>query len=320
MKKSGEYYLAAQNPDGSWSHHYDHINKVGRTCRGLPAGGEINDRAMNDAIDVMTLMYHVTKDKKYLDAVKRAGEFLLKAQINNGKVCGWADQYDNKIKPIWARSFEPPSISREGSIYACQALVTLYRLSGDERFKTAVLNSEKWFNKIAVNGKCFNNYDVDTGRPIAARIHKVYFLDDEEQAEKFASFSRGERRKPDLMIPDFKRFKSEMVYPVKEPAMDDNALKMMRKHAEKLGKMAADTQNKDGLWVYPRYADKVYSVGAGFIPGQGRLFMLLRYIDVMKTERGELPRIYRGGIYPHGEGTMRTFAWPSGWYNIPWNN
>ena len=61
-------------------------------------------------------------------------------------------------------------------------------------------------------------------------------------------------------------------------------------------------------------------MGAGFIPGQGRLFMLLRYLDVMKTERGELARVYRGGIYPHGEGTMRTFAWPSGWYNVPWNN
>lgn len=319
MMKSGEFYLSAQNPDGSWSHHYDHVKKVGRTCRGLPAGGEINDRAMNDAIDVMTLMYHVTQDKKYLAALKRAGEFILKAQINNGKVCGWADQYDNKIQPTWARTFEPPSISREGTLYACEALVTLYRLSGDERFKTALLNTEKWFKKIAVNGKCFNNYDIETSRPIAARMNKVYFLDDPEQSKKFASFSRGVERKPGFRIPDFSKLKKEMVYPVHEPKVDKAALEKMLKHSEKLGKMAAATQNKDGLWVYPRYADKVYSVGAGFIPGQGRLFMLLRYIDAVRMQRGELQLRYRGGIYPHGEGTMRTFAKPENWFNIPWN-
>ena len=319
MMKSGEFYLEAQNPDGSWSHHYDHIKKVGRTCRGLPAGGEINDRAMNDAIDVMILMYHVTKDRKYLNAVKRAGEFLLKSQINNGKVCGWADQYDKKMKPCWARKFEPPSISREGTVYACEALVELYRFSGDERFKNALLNTEKWFRKIAVNGKCYNNYDVDTGRPIAARMDKVYFLDDEKDAQKFASFNRGVRRKPGWNIPDFKRFKNQLIYPVKESVVDEAALDKMLAIAQGRGKMAMNTQNRDGLWVYPRYADKIYSVGAGFIPGQGRLFMLLRYIDVLRMKRGDIPRVYRGGIYPHGDGDMRTFACPANWYDIPWN-
>ena len=319
MMKSGEFYLSAQNPDGSWSHHYDHIKKVGRTCRGLPNGGEINDRAMNDAIDVMTLMYHATKDKKYLTALKRAGEFILNSQINNGKVCGWADQYDRNMKPVWARTFEPPSVSREGTLYACEALVTLFRLSGDERFRTALLNTEKWFKKIAVKGKCFNNYDIETGRPISARMNKIYFLDDPEQSRKFASFSRGVVRKPDFRIPDFAGLKQQMVYPVKEPGVDKNSLARMLKHSEKLGKMAASTQNKDGLWVYPRYADKVYSVGAGFIPGQGRLFMLLRYIDTVRMQRNELPHRYRGGIYPHGEGNMRTFAKPENWFDIPWN-
>ncbi|MBO7153134.1 MAG: pectate lyase [Lentisphaeria bacterium] len=319
MKKSGEFYLSAQNPDGSWSHHYDHIKKVGRTCRGLPNGGEINDRAMNDAIDVMTLMYHVTKDKKYISALKRAGEFLLKSQINNGKVCGWADQYDKDMKPIWARKFEPPSVSREGTLYACEALVTLYRMSGDQRFKTALLNAEKWFKKISVNGKCFNNYDIETGSPIAARMDKIYFLDDPQDAAKFASFSRGKLPAPDFRIPDFNKFKKEMVYPVVEKDISDSELDKMLKLTEKLGKMATGTQNKDGLWVYPRYADKVYSVGAGFIPGQGRLFMMLRYIDVLKMRRGEIERRYRGGIYPHGEGEMRTFAKPVKWFDVPWN-
>ena len=93
----------------------------------------------------------------------------------------------------------------------------------------------------------------------------------------------------------------------------------MLRITEKPGKMAMNTQNKDGLWVYPRFADKIYSVGAGFIPGQGRLFMLLRYIDVLRMKRCEIPRVYRGGIYPHGDGNMRTFALPSKWYDVPWS-
>ena len=110
-----------------------------------------------------------------------------------------------------------------------------------------------------------------------------------------------------------------MVYPVVEKDISDSELDKMLKLTEKTGKMATGTQNKDGLWVYPRYADKVYSVGAGFIPGQGRLFMMLRYIDVLKMRRGEIERRYRGGIYPHGEGEMRTFAKPVKWFDVPWN-
>ena len=317
MKKCGEFYLSAQNPDGSWSHHYDMEAKVGRTCRGLPQGGEINDLAMNDAIDVMILMYHLTKERKYIDAVKRAGEWLLKAQFK-GAVCGWADQYDREMNPIWARHFEPPALSWESTRHASQAMVTLYRLSGDERYREALRSTAEWFQKKFPDGKCFAYYDIQTGRPVLAHMDHIYFLDDPEQMAKYASFRRGKNPVPDKTVPNFRALLAAMVYPVREPELDKPALDRMRRITESLAKMATNSQNRDGLWVYPVYASVINSVGAGFIPGQGRLMMQLRYIDVMRMMRGELPLRYRGGIYTHGEGNMRNFAWPSGWYDIPW--
>ncbi|MFQ6099303.1 MAG: hypothetical protein ACE5O2_16345, partial [Armatimonadota bacterium] len=92
VKRAGEFYLAAQNPNGSWSHHFNAEKGIGENAVGQPQGGELNDAAMNDAIDIMAMMYHMTGEAKYVQAIKRAGDWLIGAQ--GDEVPLWADQYD----------------------------------------------------------------------------------------------------------------------------------------------------------------------------------------------------------------------------------
>ncbi len=318
MMKSGEFHLTAQNPDGSWSHHYSIERKRGETARSLPQGGEINDLAMNDAIDVMVLMYHFTKDRRYIDALKRAGDWMLKSQLK-GAVNGWAQQYNNQTIPAWARNFEPPALSHSATDDACKALAELYCLSGDKRYLDAIVESSEWFAKAFPDQKMYAYYDHTNGRPIVARLDKIYYLDDPKDREEYGSFFRGHVPGKDKRSPNFKSILASAVYPVKEKPLSREDLPEMLKLTRSLGKMAADTQNEAGVWVYPQYGDGVESIGAGFILGQGRMFMLLRYLDVLKTMRGELPLEFRGGIYPHGPGNLKNLVKPDSWYDIPWN-
>ena len=317
MKKAGNFYLKAQNPDGSWSHHYNPAKQRGETCRSLPQGGEVNDLAMNDAIDVMILMYHFTKDRKYIDAIKRAGEWLLKAQLK-GPVRGWADQYDNTLTPTWARNFEPPALSWESTGHGLKAMAELYRLSGDKRYRDAIVETLEWLKKTFPDNIMYRYHDYKNGRPIAATMDKVYYLDDPKQVKAYAALFRGKIPKPDKKLASFYNILDRAVYPVSEKAMNKADLPGIRKQTEWLAKRATNTQNEAGVWVYPCYSGSVKSVGAAFIPGQGRLMMQLRYIDAMRTMRGELPLKHRGGIYSHGPGSLKNFTVPEGWYNIPW--
>ncbi|RRJ95857.1 pectate lyase [Opitutaceae bacterium TAV4] len=318
LMRAGAFYLKAQNPDGSWSHHYDVKAQCGRTAGGLPNGGEINDLAMNDAIDVMTLMWHFTKDRRYIDAMKRAGDWLLKARLR-GAVDGWAQQYDNQIRPVWAREFEPPAMSFSATDDACKALAQLYRLSGDKRFRDPIVECRDWFAKKFPDGMMSSYYEIETGRPIRVFERKIYHLDDPKEAAAYASFFQGVPARS-YRVPDFQGILESAVYPVREKPLDKEGAETMLGLTQSQGKMAADTQNEAGVWVYPNYGDTIASIGAGFIPGQGRAFMLLRYIDAARTARGELPLAYRGGSYPHGIGSMKNLAFPSGWYDdVPWN-
>jgi hypothetical protein len=69
-----------------------------------------NDNLILDMLDTLFLAADVYKDKKYVQAAERAGEFIRLAQMPDPQP-GWAQQYDRDMHPVWARKFEPPAIT-----------------------------------------------------------------------------------------------------------------------------------------------------------------------------------------------------------------
>jgi len=61
-----------------------------------------------EGMKAMRMGWHLTQEPKYLDALKKAGQWIIHAQLS-GKACGWAEQYGDDGKPAWARGFEPPA-------------------------------------------------------------------------------------------------------------------------------------------------------------------------------------------------------------------
>lgn len=316
-KRGGEFYLKYQNPDGSWSHHVNLGKGMGVTARGLPQGGEINDLAANDALDIMVFMYHLTKDDKYLKAAKRLGEWLIKAELKGTAVRGWAQQYDNKMQPTDARHFEPATMSTVATADACAVLIELYRLSGDRKYLKVVEECRDWFEKKFPNG-AYAYYDQKTGRPVAYWMRKPYFLDDPKQFAAASNFPINHTNLKKLPLPPFRKMLKDAVRADLPAKYTTAEIKAMQKNIAKKASFALKTINPEGLWLRPWFAKFPASVGEAFTLSQGRLLWMLNWIEASRMLKGEIPAVQRGGTYIPGQIEIKRLAWPVNWYNVDW--
>ena len=58
--------------------------------------------------------WHLTQDRKYLDALEKAGQWLIRAQLP-GKARGWAEQYGDDGKRTRPRSLATPTTTSDSS-------------------------------------------------------------------------------------------------------------------------------------------------------------------------------------------------------------
>ena len=314
LERAGAFYLKAQNPNGSWSHHYDAVSKIGKTHTNKPRGGEINDLATNDAIDIMVLMYHLTQDPKYVNALKRVGQWLIDAQLK-GATRGWALQYDEKNRPIAARHFEPAACSATATLLAAEGLVEIYRLSSDERYLAPIKACIKWIESRSPDGTMWEVLDPTSGRPIATWAGKRYNLDDPRQMKQAREnpTNQGYLGKHSVN-PKLKALLREAgTKPISRISADSLAdrLDTLRGPAQK----ALDLQNQSGVWVERRMANSPPSIGGAISCRilQSRWRELLQFIDAARMAAGELPVRWRG------DGHLRHLAYPgTDWYDVGW--
>ena len=103
----------------------------------------LNDGATLWGMKAMLLGWHLTDDRKYLDALEKAGQWVIDAQLP-GKACGWAEQYGDDGKPAWARDFEPPATCVTSIGNAAEALFLLYDLTGDDKYLSPLGRCVQW--------------------------------------------------------------------------------------------------------------------------------------------------------------------------------
>ncbi|MGD9494844.1 MAG: pectate lyase [Armatimonadota bacterium] len=181
-KRNAEFLIRVQNPNGSWPHHWDPERGAGVTANGGEGGGEVNDYGTSGPITALLSMYRYTGDERYREAALRGADWLVAAFIDNGKVAGWAGQYDAQNRPVVARHFEPPAVTQYGARWAADGLFAAYAATRDERYLAPVRRAVEWFeaNKVGDDGWWWD-YDIETGRPISMYANEIYFLDDPAQ-------------------------------------------------------------------------------------------------------------------------------------------
>lgn len=102
--------------------------------------------------------------EKYREAAIKGADWLVKSQLPCG---GWAQQYDRNGNPAQARFFEPPAVSSLESVYAGNALIFMYRETGDEKYIQPINNAIVWLRENQLpDGKWSRLYDLQEGKPL----------------------------------------------------------------------------------------------------------------------------------------------------------
>lgn len=313
IRRASEWFIEAQNPNGSWSHHYDAEEGVGKNAQGEPGAGEINDATMNSGIDTMAFMYHMTGEAKYVEAMKRAGDWLIEAQ--GDEVPLWAMQYDPDNNPQWARAFEPPAWSTAGTTQAITALREMYRFSGDERYLDAIRRSVEWMEENLPDGMMYSHVEPGTGRPVAAWERKVYYLDDPEHVAYLKTVPTGSGYLRQTEILNWTRGKIEQAQSAPTPPdMSVEAALASLPGYRSGAQSALDSQHPSGVWLVENVADFMGSVGRGFAAHSPRVLLMLRYVERARIAKGEIAAVYRG------DGTLERAAYPGDdWYDVDWD-
>lgn len=177
-----EALLAAQYPSGGWAQVFDRPADPATPVlqarypeswsRTPPRNHDywrfytLNDNTLRDCIETCLLAHRLTGEERFRAAALRGGEFLLRAQMPEPQPV-WAQQYNFAMEPIWARRFEPPSVTAGESAGALRMLLELWLETGEERFRAPLPAALRWYreNQIAPH-RWARFYELRTGRPL----------------------------------------------------------------------------------------------------------------------------------------------------------
>jgi len=177
----------------NWLHHWPHEN--------YGVFYTLNDNAQSDCIHTMLAAYHHTGEQRFLDAARRGGEFLIRAQLPEPQPA-WAQQYNFKMQPDWARAFEPPAVCASESGSAARTLIDLYLETGEERFLQPIPPFVAWLERAKIEpDRWARLYELQTNKPLYGdRDGKIHYTLEEISAERQRGYSwRGEYDLPNLI-------------------------------------------------------------------------------------------------------------------------
>ena len=125
-----------------------------------------NDNAIADVIDVMLEAHRIYGVDRYLKSALKGGDFMILAQMPEPQPA-WAQQYNHQMEPVWARKFEPPSVTGGESFGVMQSLIDLYVLTGKERFLEPIDPALAWANRsLRPDGNMARFYELQTNTPL----------------------------------------------------------------------------------------------------------------------------------------------------------
>jgi PelA/Pel-15E family pectate lyase len=126
----------------------------------------LNDDLAGNVSRVLLDGWEIYQDKRCRDALTRLGDFLLLAQMPEPQPA-WAQQYDTKMRPVWARKFEPPAIAGRESMDAMETLLRVHRLTGDAKYLDPIPRALAYLQKsLLPDGRLARYYELQTNKPL----------------------------------------------------------------------------------------------------------------------------------------------------------
>ncbi len=189
-KRSADFLLRAQNPNGSWSHHWEPERQAGISVSGAVGAGEVNDYGTSGPVEALLWLWRLTGEERYREAALRGADWLVDVLIETEDVVGWAGQYDAEDQPIPARHHEPSAVTQYAPRWAAKGLFAAHRATHDGRYLEPIGKVLAWFEATETEqGGWWWDYDIETGRPMEMYQRQIYFVDDPEQLQAFVDAS-----------------------------------------------------------------------------------------------------------------------------------
>lgn len=206
IREALDYGLAkmmeAQYPNGAWPQRYDgqahdlakHPVRPARApktwARAWPKPDysgyyTLNDHTQRDCIRTMLMAHKHFGDRRFLEAARKGGEFLILARLPEPQP-GWAQQYNFDMEPAWARAFEPPAICSAESVGVMRMLMELFLETGEERLLEPIPAFVAWLKRSEIGpNKWARYYELETNKPIYGdRDGKIHYTLSEISEER----------------------------------------------------------------------------------------------------------------------------------------
>jgi len=154
-----QFMLKSQFANGAWPQWYP-------LRGGYHNNYTFNDNSINDCIRVMIEAHKHYGKQKHLDSARRGGDFMILSQCKPPQA-GWAQQYDQELKPSWARSFEPAGICSAATGRNIRTLVGLYLYTKDNKYLKPILPAIDWLKRSQIKPNLWGRlYEVGSNKPI----------------------------------------------------------------------------------------------------------------------------------------------------------
>ena len=126
----------------------------------------LNDDLASNVLRTLLDAAEIYRDEKCRAAAVKLGDFLLLAQMPEPQP-GWAQQYDTKMRPVWARKFQPPAVASRESMDALDTLLRVAAVTGDAKYLAPLPRALAWLKRSRLpDGRLARYYELKTNRPL----------------------------------------------------------------------------------------------------------------------------------------------------------
>lgn len=257
--------LAAQFPSGAWAQKFqgpaDPDMPVLKATipktwpREFPKAkytgyATLNDGNLTHVMEFLLRAHELTGDPRFMASAKRLGQFLLLAQLE-GAQPAWAQQYDERMHPVWARKFEPPAVSSVESYGAAETLAMLWAATGEERFRAAIFPALDWLEQSRLeDGRWARFYELETNKPLYCDAETYELTSDDGNLPTHYGFKieSGLESKIVRMRELLELSPKDALRKQQPPAHPESWAKRARGVVGKV-KAAIESQEKEGYWI-----------------------------------------------------------------------
>lgn len=199
--------IKARYPE-TWSRTFPKLNYMGYYTW--------NDGAIRDCARTMALAWRLYRKPACKASAIKAGDFAILSQMPDPQPV-WAQQYNTKMEPAWARKFEPPSVTAGESNAALVVLREAFMLTGDSKYIEPMPAAFAWYKRSKLDdGTWARFYELKTNKPL-------FFVKD-----------TYELTYDDSNMPTHYGFKSKGMYPDDIEAWHARAVKLSPADREKM--------------------------------------------------------------------------------------